>query len=168
MVSRVPLTFSTLWYQWGLLTIVVVMCEGSKTGFRIFLSITKIRPGHFEVGGFTVVKSKNWPPLIFLKLKFSYINQGPWTWTFFDFTTVKPQTSKWPGWVLVIDRKILKPVLESSHNTTTMDRSPHWYHSLNNRVGMRPSNQNKIAHSTYFKLQKNIWTYMVEEEISVL
>ena len=78
--SRVPLTFSTLWYQWGLLTIVVVMCEGSKTGFRIFLSITKIRPGHFEVGGFTVVKSKNWPPLIFLKLKFSYINQGPWTW----------------------------------------------------------------------------------------
>ena len=56
------------------------MCKGSKTGFRIFLSITKIRPGHFEVGGFTVVKSKNWPPLIFLKLKFSYINQGPWTW----------------------------------------------------------------------------------------
>ena len=76
---RVPLTFSTLWYQWGLLTIVVVLCEGSKTGFRIFLSITKTSPGHFEVRGFTVVKSKNWPPLIFLKLKFSYINQGPWS-----------------------------------------------------------------------------------------
>ena len=80
MRSRVPLTFSTLWYQWGLLTIVLVLYEGSKNGFRIFLSITKTSPGHFEVRGFTVVKSKNWPPLIFLKLKFSYLNQGHWTW----------------------------------------------------------------------------------------
>ena len=99
---RVPLTFSTLWYQWGLLTIVVVMCEGSKTGFRIFLSITKIRPGHFEVGGFTVVKSKNWPPLIFLKLKFSYINQGPWTWIKRNYFNICHRKKVY----LVIDLKI--------------------------------------------------------------
>ena len=27
-----------------------------------------------------LIKSKIWPSQIFLKLKFSYINQGPWTW----------------------------------------------------------------------------------------
>ena len=99
---RVPLTFSTLWYQWGLLTIVVVMCEGSKTGFRIFLSITKTSPGHFEVRGFTVVKSKNWPPLIFLKLKFSYINQGPWTWIKRNYINISHRKKVY----LVIDLKI--------------------------------------------------------------
>ena len=48
----------------------------------------------------------------------------------FGFTTVKPETSKWPGRVLVIDRKILKPFLEPSHKTKTMVRSPHWYHKV--------------------------------------
>ena len=102
VTNRVPLTFSTLWYQWGLLTIVAVLCGGSKNGSKIFLSITKIRPGHFEVGGFTVVKSKNWPPLIFLKLKFSYINQGPWTWIKRNYFNICHRKKVY----LVIDLKI--------------------------------------------------------------
>ena len=55
------------------------------------------------------------------KFQFQKIRGGQ----FFDFTTVKPRTSKWPGLVLVIDRKILKPFLEPSHKTKTMVRSPH-------------------------------------------
>ena len=56
---RVPLIFQTSRYLRELLAIVVVLFEGSKNGFGIFLSITKTRPGHFEVSGFTVVKPKN-------------------------------------------------------------------------------------------------------------
>ena len=59
LVSRVPLIFQTSRYLRELLAIVLVLFKGSKNGFRIFLSITKTSPGHFEVGGFTVVKSKN-------------------------------------------------------------------------------------------------------------
>ena len=56
---RVLLIFQTSRYLSGLLTLIVVLFESSKNGFRIFLSITETRPGHFEVSGFTVVKSKN-------------------------------------------------------------------------------------------------------------
>ena len=45
----------------------------------------------------------------------------------FGFTTVKPKTSKWPGRVLVIDRKILRPFLESSNKTVISDRSSQRY-----------------------------------------
>ena len=56
---RVLLIFKTSRYISGLLTLLVVLFKSSKNGFRIFLSITETHPGHFEVSGFTVVKSKN-------------------------------------------------------------------------------------------------------------
>ena len=49
IATRVLLIFQTSRYLWEHLTLIVVLFEGSKNGFRIFLPITKTRPGHFKV-----------------------------------------------------------------------------------------------------------------------
>ena len=45
-------------------------------------------PQPFWSSEFTVVRSKNWPPQISLKLKFYYINQVPWTWIWKNYINI--------------------------------------------------------------------------------